>query len=194
MARSSRGRGRKSSKRMVDWVVNDETYGSAITLPNGSQVALALTMPAFMMQGLYPIIGTDNPGYQLPEQDSGQVAYAVRGQMSLNPTIWAAGSILRVMMRIVKKPVEYGSAMQAIIDPQYTLFGAPYANERFVWQHYVRESFTFGAFNAETFRINWKGVQKIEPDEALWLIVENQSGITNEVILNPFVRTLMRAN
>lgn len=194
MAKSRRGRGQKASRK-VDWVVNDETYGSVISLPNAAQVLLVLALPRFVTN--YRDVNNINniPGYQFPEQENGQVAYAVRGSMSINPGTWAAGTVLRLMLRLVKKPLDYNNvAMQAIVDPAYSLFTPEFANERFLWQHYLRESFNFGSPFFEIVPIAWKGVCKLEPDEGLFLAVENQSGITQTVVLNPFLRTLMRAD
>jgi len=189
-------RSKKSSrkKRQVDWVVNDETYGLNIILPNASQVALALTLPQFYATYVDPIGGTNIPAYQYPEQDEGQEAYAVRGHVSVVPSVWAVGSTFSCIMRIVKKPISYGVVgAGAITDLNYSLYQAEFANERFVWQRYILQQNNMGAAG-EVYNINWSGHQKLEPDEALWLFIENQSGITQDLRIWPYLRTLMRAN
>lgn len=193
MARSRGGRGRKSGKRNVDWVVNDDTYNSALTLPNGGQILIPLTLPKFVASYTDPTFAVGYGNYMWPEQDSGQMVYAVRGEIIVTPTAWAVGTAYRAIMRLVKKPVEYAAAFQAIVDPNYSLFQAEFANERFLWQNVLYQSFNLGDAG-ETVNINWKGVCALEPDESLFLAIENQSGITQTLLITPFFRTLMRAD
>lgn len=194
MARSSRGRGRKS-RRNVDWVVNDLTYDFQIPydLPNNTQVFMPLTIPKFAVSYVDPTVTVGVPAFNFPEQDSGQVAYAVRGQILASPFTWVAGDQWNVFYRIAKFPVEYQSGFDAVIDPAYELDDAQFANERFLWQHIQSEHFAFQTLQ-ETVQVNWKGVCKIEPNEALFMVVMNRSNGTIRTILRPFLRTLMRAD
>lgn len=195
MAKSSRGRGRKRSRRQVDWVCNTSTYDltNPTVLPNNSIVGLPLTIPEVQASYVDPTIGVAFPRSWWPEQDQGQVAYAVRGQVEIIPGEWAIGATFRLMMRIVKKPMSIGSLFTSIEDPQYSLFSDIFANERFLWQSLITHQQNLGSV-LEVHNVRWTGVQKLEPDEGLFLYVENQSGITQNVIIRPFLRTLMRAN
>lgn len=177
----------------MDWVVNDYTYGQDGNLPNASQVALPLTIPQFMETTTNIAQTTLIPRYALPEQSGGQVAYAVRGHYEISPTTWAVGSAYRLMMRLVVKQTEYNAVVNAIEDPNYSLFAAAYANERLLWQRLHFEQFGGGDYG-EVFQLDWKGLARIKEDEALFLYIENQSGITQTVRFRPYLRTLMRAN
>lgn len=188
--KSSRGRG---PKRQVDWVVNPETYGATVAIPNGGFVLLCLVPSLHDRNFVDTTLAVTQPRYMWPEQDSGQVAYAVKGSFSITPSVWAVGTLYRLMARVVKKPMEYGNTFQAIVDPGYSLFQAEFANERFLWQRYVAQDFGLGSVG-ETVSVNWSGNQKLDPDEGLWLALENESGITISLIIRAFMRTLMRAD
>lgn len=199
MARSSRGRGRKSSRRrQVDWVVNDFCYEHTppYNLPANAIVFVPLTVPKWAVSYTDPAFAIQYPGFYLPEQDSGQVAYAVRGQVHSSPQSWVAGDEWAVGYRIAKFPVEYGTSFDAIVDPNYDLYLAQFANERFLWQ-----DLTYATFNVmddggarQVRNISWKGVVKIEPNEALFLVIQNRSNGTVRTTERPFIRTLMRAD
>jgi len=94
----------------------------------------------------------------------------------------------------VVKQMQWDSALLVVDDPNYTLFSPPWANERFLWQRYHFEQFGGGDYG-EVFPLDlsWKGV-RLKPDEALFLYIENQTGITQTMVFEPFLRTLMRAN
>lgn len=194
MAKSRRGRGRK---RQVDWVCNEWTYDLVpFTLDNGDQFVAPLTIPEFVAAYADPSFSVAYNRHQWPEQDQGQVAYAVRGHIECTLAGWASGSRARYGFRIVKKPMEWGAGiLAAMVDPQYSIYSDVFANERFVWQNLQFEDGAFGASLGPTvLTVNWKGVVKLEPDEALWLVGENQTGATQRVDVRPFLRTLMRAN
>lgn len=199
MARSSRGRGRKSStrqRRQVDWVVNELTYDSLAnpySIPNNGIVFAALTIPKWAVSYTDPTFSVQYPGYWLPEQDSGQVAYAVRGTIEQIPETWVAGSFYRMGYRIMKAPVEYAAGFNSLTDPAYSIFTAAYANERFLWQRIMTGYFAQGS-QPEHVSVDWKGVCKIEANEALFMVLENQTGVTQRVIVRPWLRTLMRAD
>lgn len=192
MARSKK-MSRSRKRRKLDWVVNSDTYGTAGNLPNATQVALALTIPKFMQTATTFSGFVQIPSYYLPEQDGGQEAYAVRGHYRLSPGTWAAGSLFRVMLRIVVKPMAYDTQFLVVDDPNYSLFVPEFANEQLVWQRYHYEQFGGGDYG-EVYPLNISFKRRIKPDEALFLYVENQTGVTQTVIFEPFLRTLMRAD
>jgi len=197
MAKSRRGRGRKS-RRQVDWVVNEWTYDMVpYIIDNGDQFNAPLTIPEFVAAYADPSFSVAYNRGQWPEQDSGQVAYAVRGHIECLLAGWASGSRARFGFRIVKAPMEWGAGLTgaAMLDPQYTLYSSVFANERFLWETKQLEDGQFGASLGPTvLTVNWKGVVKLEPNEALWLIGENATGSVQRVEVRPFLRTLMRAN
>lgn len=195
MARSRGGRARgRSTRRNVDWVVLDATYSIVpYVLPNNSIVFAPLTLPEQEASYVDPTLAVPFPRHWWPEQDSGQVAYAVRGDLEVIPSNWAAGSIYRMAMRIAKFPVEWGALFNALNDPSYSLYSDLYANSRFLWERKLTGLFTLGG-QMENIHINWKGTCKLDQNEALFLILENQSGITSDVQVRPYLRTLMRAN
>jgi len=192
MAKSSRGRGRK--RRQVDWVVNYECYGAIYNIPNAAYAMIPLVIPEREAAYVDPTLAVPYPRHYWPEQDSGQEVYAVRGEMEVIPQgTWAAGSFFRLMTRIVKKPMEYGTAFNAILDGSYSLADDNFANERFLWQHLNSHQYTLGGV-VEVQRVHWKGIQKLDPDEGLFLIAENTTGFTQGVQLQCWLRSLVRAN
>jgi len=194
MAKSkSRGQGRK--RRQVDWVVVNDSYGQILGLPNATQIAIALTLPKFWSSMIDPGIAVPVPTYSYPEQDSGQVAYAVRGHVGVVPGTWAVGSRFRMWCRLVVKPIEYDTVGVPIVieDPNYSLVAPQFANERFLSQWMKWEDFGQGTAG-EVMPISWKGQVRIPQDAALWMYFENQSGIAQTLSIHPFLRTLMRAD
>jgi len=191
--KSSPGRGRK--RRQVDWVVVNDSYGQVLTLPNATQIAIACTLPKFWAGSIDPGLGVPVPNYSFPEQDSGQVAYAVRGHVGIVPGTWAVGSRFRLWIRLVVKPIEYDTAGVPIVieDANYSLVAPQFANERFLSQWMKWEDFGQGTAG-EVMPIGWKGQVRIPQDAALWMYFENQSGITQALTITPFLRTLMRAD
>lgn len=189
--KSSRGRG---PKRQVDWVVNRDCYGSAYQITNGAQAYIPLVIPEVQAAYVDPTLALPYPRHYWPEQDSGQVAYAVRGQIRVYPQgTWAAGSFFQLHMRIVKKPMEYGTQFNAIVDAAYSLTDDIFANERFLWQDIEYHAYSMGEV-IEMHQVRWKGIQKLEPDEGLFLVLENSTGLTQTVNAQPWLRTLVRAN
>lgn len=178
----------------MDWVVNDYTYSSVNqVIGNNGQIALPLTFPKFIQaMDTFPG-GVAMGGYAYPEQSKGQRVYAVRGHYSLRPGTWVAGNTFKVMCRVVKKPLDYASGVGAIVDPGYDLFAAQYANERFLWQRLHFEGFGFGDLT-ETHPLHIKCNEGIAEDEALYMFLENQSGITISIVCEFYLRTLMRAD
>jgi len=176
-------------------VVNDFTYEFEIPydIPANTLVFAPLTVPKYAVSYTDPSFAVQYPGYYLPEQDAGQIAYAVRGQIFAQPTTWVAGDQWNVFYRIAKFPVEYGTSFDAIVDPAYDLTVATFANERFLWQSIHCNLFAFGTV-PEVVNVNWKGICKIEPNEALFLVMHNRSNGSIRTIARPFIRTLMRAD
>jgi len=195
VASSRRTRRSRGGNRMkLDWVVNEDTYGreAAISLPAGQRAALPLTYPRFTVSQL--IGGTavlDRTGGAFPEGER-QYVKAVVGMCGWNMSSWAVGNACRIIMRIVKKPMEWATAL-AIVDTNYDLNDSDWANERFAWQHVVDD--VFGSANGYGTQVRVKANvrQYLEPDEALYLIVQNESGGGNTVSFRPMLRTLMKA-
>lgn len=190
MARSRRSSSRSSSRRkkmVLDWVVNDDTYSTSnITIGNTQTAALPLVYPRYVLQ---EVTAWNSPGsYAFPDAGR-QFVKAVRGVVVTLPSSWAVGSTFRMMMRIVKKPMDFITG-EAIVDSTYSLFNAGHANERFVWQHLKNEYYNFG--NAwEHTRIHATVNQWLEPEEGLYLIMENQSGFTQNLVNTVFCRSLV---
>lgn len=192
----SRSRGRMTSRRRpVDWVVNDDSYGLNLVLPNATQSHCALTFPKFWASMTTPDFAAAVPNYSYPEQDEGQIAYAIRGDIQVSPGTWAVGSTYNIMMRLVVKPIEYdtGGFAIAITDANYSLFQPQFANERILWQEHRFARQEMGS-QSETVRVRWKGAVRIGTEEAIFLFIENQSGITQTMAFVPYLRTLMRAD
>jgi len=194
MAKSSRGRGRRSSRRQqVDWVVNDGSYGAAYQIDNNQLVYVPLVVPEFLKTYVDPT-GTDERGaYQWPEQDTGLQVKAVKGQIEVLPSVWASlGDLYRMAWRLVVRPTEYGLGYVAIEDPAYDLTLPQYANERFLSQRFITGSFSFGS-QPEMANVQWKGFRQLEKDEGLYLAVQNLTGITQRLNMRMYFRSLLRA-
>lgn len=174
---------------VMDWVVNDDTYSiTPVAVPNGDIVALPLVYPRHVLQ---EATTWNSPGgYAFPDAGR-QFVKAVRGQVVVIPGTWAVGSSFRMMMRIVKKPMDFTTG-EAVADALYDLYAAAFANERFCWQHLKNEFYNLGnAWEVMTVRATVN--QWLEPDEGLYFIAHNQSGITQTLVLNTFLRTLVSA-
>jgi len=179
-------------KRMpVDWVVNEQSYGSTGDVSNNTLSAIPLTLPLWTLDNSSFPSATQWGGKAFPEQDQGQLALRVRGHIRVVPTTWALGSEYRVMMRIVVKPYDFATELPSL-DGNYALFSSTFANEQFNWQKLVNNQFGLGEAH-EVVYVDVKMRQRIKHDEALWLIIENQTGFTSEVRFSPYLRTLMRA-
>lgn len=197
MARSSRGQARTSSRKRekLDWVVNADSYGATYGVPNATLLAVALTVPKMWGSYVDPSLTIPRGLYEYPEQAGGQVVRAVRGALSVVPSVWSAGSTFEFMMRLCIKPIEYDTAGVPIWieDPLYSLTVPQFANEQFLWQKYVRQRFDLGSAG-EVHNIAWSGRRMLREDEALWLYIQNFSGLTQTLSGRIFLRTLMRAD
>lgn len=198
MARSSRGRGRTSSRKRekVDWVVNADSYGVSYVLPNATLIAHALTVPKFWGSYVDPTQAVARGLYEYPEQAQGQVVRAVRGSVSIVPSVWAAGDAFEGMMRLCIKPIEYDTAGVPIWieDPNYSLVVPQFANEQFLWQKHFRQRFDLGGVG-EVHNIAWSGRRMLREDEALWLYIQNTTGVSSQTLSGRiYLRTLMRAD
>lgn len=193
MARSKKGGGSRFKRRSVDWVVNDATYGGSIAVANTGLVALPLTIPQ-MQQDIATLgIGGGGPttafGWNFPEPNARLRVKAVMGHFTTVPSVWAVGSAYRWLARIVKKPMDLATGT-AIADALYSLADSEYANERFSWQTMRLQRFDLGAAG-ETVSVRANVNQSLEPDEALWFIFENISGVTQTITLQTYLRTLV---
>lgn len=188
MRRRSGGRGGR-----LDWVVNEDTYGvgAIIAVAPGDLAAAPLTYPQFATQAVITTASAIRWRSAYPEGEK-QFVKAVRGHIFMNVSTWAAGSIIDTTLRIVKKPFDTASGA-AIAEASYDLQIAEYANERFAWQEAYYDSFTGGAPFKTVFRVKATVNQWLEPDEALFLMFQNDSSSTNTLSYRPILRTLMRA-
>lgn len=198
MARSSRGQARTSSRKRekVDWVVNPDSYGVTYSVPNATLIAVALTVPKFWASGVDPTLASHIPNFVYPEQSGGQVVRAVRGAISVVPSVWAVGDTFEGLMRLTIKPIEYDTAGVPIWieDPNYSLALPQFANEQFLWQKYFRQRFDLGGVG-EVHSIQWSGRRMLREDEALWLYIQNTSGFSSQALSGRiYLRTLMRAD
>lgn len=182
------------SKAQFDWVVNELTYGrsSLQTVPDGVVAAFPLTIPAMQLtEDLFGFGGLAVGGQAFPQRQDRQFVKAVSGYINWEPSSWVAGTRFETIIRIVKKPMDANTG-DAIADALYSLYEATYANERFAWQHRAFEPFNTGSNFQNIVRVKATINQYLEPDEALYVIVESQAlGIPN-VNWTFFLRTLLR--
>jgi len=189
MARSSRRRSSTRRKMQLDWVVNDDTYSnSPVSVGNGGIIAVPLVYPRFVLQ---EATVWNSPGaYAFPDAGR-QFVKAVRGHFALVPGTWAAGSTFRCIARITKKPMDLATG-DAVADALYSLDNAAFANERYAWQEFYSEQFAMGG-SAEVKRVKATVNQWLEPDEGLYIIFHNFSGITQTLNMQMFLRSLVGA-
>jgi len=194
MARSAKRQGGAKSRMKLDWVVNEDTYGtlSANNIPNGTISAFPLTYPRSVVNESITQAPLTRYGSAFPEGEK-QFVRAVVGWVEWSPGTWAAGSVIRMIMRITKKPMDIATGA-AITDAGYSLGADNFANERFAWQRGVNDSFVAGTETRSLMTVNAKVNQWLEPDEALYFMWQNLSGVTQTVASRLYLRTLMRAD
>jgi len=176
----------------LDWVVNEDTYGldGLITLPQNTIAAAPLTYPRRMVEQLLWGPAATRTGSAFPEGEK-QFVKAVRGYILLTPPTFAIGNMMRCHFRITKKPMDSASA-GAITDASYTIGAigsADFANERFAWQTCL----TGTDQDIIQVHVNANVNQWLEPDEALYLFIENLSNWAVTLTFVPYLRTLMKA-
>lgn len=178
---------------LLDWVVNEDTYGSqaVITVAAGGIAAAPLTYPQTFRIETIDQGGNLRAGAAFPE-GSRQFVKAVVGQITWNISVWAAGSTLDCIFRIVKKPFDAITGA-AITDAIYALNDDRFANERFAWQRVIHDTFTAGTAFGTTCHVKATVNQWLEPDEALFLIYENLN-VSGSIVFVPYLRTLMKAD
>lgn len=194
MARGKK-RGGRVARPKLDWVVNADTYGlsdSLIAVPNGITVARPLTFPK-MLQAMPLWDGSNVGGSAYPTDGDRQFVKAVSGHLYWRPSSWVAGQNMTMFFRIVKKPMDF-TTLDAIVDSLYSLTDADYANERFAWQLINDEAFNTGANFVGTVRVKATVNQWLEPDEALYLVCQMEGQGVSQVLVSPFLRTLMRVD
>lgn len=197
------GRRTSRSKRTAyDWVVNEDTYGitSDNGVPVGGIVAMPLTYPRMMFQDAFGGFGggaTTRLQSAFPEQANRQFVKMVRGSIQGRVSSWVAGDQIHVRFRVVKKPMDFFSGGM-VADAGYDLFQDMFANERFCWQHTHYDTFVAGTTDRNVIRIAATCNQTLEPDEALWLVVDSLTGgLFGSNVRFDFqcaLRTLMRAD
>lgn len=178
-------------RKRLDWVVNEDCYGSSLAAQPASIFAVPLVYPKAWMT-YDSTFGPTIPGYAFPDAGRQKVV-AVVGDILYNPGTWAAGSVVRMIYRIVKKPMDFNTG-DAIADATYTLFDSAYANERFVWQNVTYDTFVLGATQRERIHVRAKVNQWLEPDEGLYLMVDNESGVSQTINHQFFLRSLLEVN
>lgn len=194
MARSSRRSSRSSPRKKrarLDWVVNEDCYGSTLAVANGGLFALPLVYPKGWMT-YDASFGPTIPAYAFPDAKR-QKCVAVVGDILYNPSTWAAGSVVRMIYRIVKKPMDFNTG-DAIADAVYSLFDSAFANERFSWQVVQYDTFVLGATQREKVHVRATVNTTLEPDEGLYLMIENQSGTSQTINHQFFLRSLLVAD
>lgn len=191
MAKSRRGRRAKSRRMTLDWVVNADSYGRVplnIT-PAGGPGAVPLTYPKMMLAN--PIWGGGNiGGNAMPTDGDRQFVKAVSGHIYWRPSSWVAGNSLTFWARVVKKPMDLTTGA-AIADALYALNDDDYANERFAWQYVNDEAFNTGNNFASTLRVKATVNQWLEPDEALYMMVQMDGVGVASLNVWFYLRTLM---
>jgi len=177
----------------LDWVCNEDTYGllAVSSVPNGTISMFPLTYPRFVVNELITGAALGRLGSAFPEGEK-QYVKAVRGHIGLAMSSWAAGNSMNLFFRIVKKTMDTGTG-GAITDGAYALDDVAFANERFAWQDYIFDTFTAGTATKSMVRVKATVNQWLEPDEALYLAVQNESGASNSVQVRLLLRTLMKA-
>lgn len=177
----------------LDWVVNEDTYGTdaTIALGPGTIAAAPLTYPRRMVEQLLWGPGLTRDGAAFPEGEK-QFVKAVVGWIWVTPPTFAVGNVLRLAWRITKKPMDTQTG-GAITDAAYTIIqsgSSSFANERFAWQNGL-----IGVDNDILMvRVRATVNQWLEPDEALFIFYENNSsGLTGAISQTPYLRTLMKA-
>lgn len=196
MARGRRkSGGRRGGNRMrLDWVVNEDTYGrdAQITVPIGTVSAAPLTYAPFIWQTEMFAAAIVRTRAAFPEGER-QFVKSVVGYINFNTSAWAAGSAMDCMLRIVKKPQEFGSA-GAVVDSNYSATDWAYANERFAWQKSLYDLYQPGTEYRNQVYVKATVNQYLEPDEALFLVYSNDGpGAGVALTFRPWLRTLMRA-
>jgi len=179
----------------LDWVVNEDSYGreASASIPAANIASFPLTYPRFLVAQVVSPVGTfDRTGGAFPEGEK-QYVKAVVGMCGWNMSSWAVGNACRIIMRIVKKPMEFATA-GSLTDANYDLNDSNFANERFAWQHVVDDSFNDANGYRSFVNIRATVNQWLEPDEALFLMVQNESGGGNTITFRPMLRTLMKAD
>lgn len=179
----------------LDWVVNNLTYGASatITLPNNTIGVAPLTIPRRQIQQADVLGAPPGPfsGAAFPEGEK-QFVKAVRGTILLPPQSFAVGTSITIGMRIQKFRMDLGTG-GAIFDASYSILNASsyhFANERWPWQFITRQSDNdISAFNVKATVNQW-----LEPDEALYICIEQASSLTTTLVFGLYLRTLMRAD
>jgi len=192
----------RSKRVQYDWVMNEDTYGieASNSVPVAGIIAVPLTYPRFMFEdtfaGFAPATRVQTA---FPEQAGRQFVKKVRGEILIRTASWVSGDTLNVTARIVKKPMDfYTGAM--VSEPGYDLFEDYFANERFVWQTCIYDTFVAGTTERSKVYVNAPCNQTLEPNEALWLVFDslNVGGFPFDCNVRmdylPMLRTLMRAD
>jgi len=189
MARGRRqsSRGARKKRPRLDWVVNQDCYGSTLGIANGGLFALPLVYPRGVLE--YQASWATLPAVAYPDAGRQRVN-AVVGDILYSPSTWAAGSVVRMIYRIVKKPMDFTTG-DAIADALYDLFDPQYANERFVWQNVTYDTFLLGATQREKIHVRATVNQTLEPDEGLYLMINNQSGTSQTINHQFYLRSLV---
>ena len=177
----------------LDWVVNEDTYGPSgnFTLPNTTIAAAPLTIPRRQILQADALGAPPGPwtGAAFPEGEK-QFVKAVRGHVLLTPPTFALGNVVTIGMRIQKFKMDLASG-GAILDASYSILNITsfhFANERWPWQEIYRTVDN----DIAGFRVKATVNQWLEPDEALYFLIENQSNFTATLVFTPYLRTLMR--
>lgn len=110
----------------------------------------------------------------------------------MTPPTFAVGNVITLGFRIQKFKMDLASG-GAILDASYGILGATafhYANERWPWQEIYRAVDN----DITVWRVKATVNQWLEPDEALYFLIQNDSNFAFTAVMTPYLRTLMRAD
>lgn len=183
-------RGRRTSRRRLDWVLNDDSWEqNNVLVPAAGTHSVSLVYSAHQQVLATVGLGVQDAG-AIPEGRA-QVVRAVRGlyHVQVSTATWIAGTSIDVLTRIVDKPQDLLTGA-AIVDPVYSIAQAPFANERFLSTDEHRAQFVAGtAMGIFKQRVNVKTRRVLDPSHGLFLLVENNSNV--DIIWNCKLRTLV---
>jgi len=206
MARKSR----RTKRVRLDWVQNERSYaGQPTDIAPGLALAAAAPL-VYSHQTTLGWYGTDAGAgptqlsqAAFPNRSDRIVVRAVRGQFFVSPiTGWTTISGRFYGLRLAALPSEPDFA-DVVVPPDYSMFVHPlngpqeyiYADDRFLWER--RFMRTFDSTNVNPIwatDIHWSGRCVLQPDEGLYLYIENAptpgSELSGDIRVVSYLRAL----
>lgn len=195
----------------VDWVQNDQSYTEFTTEVSADDTVLSAVL-VYSKQTQMDTIGFVGTPVLLqagafPNRVTRQRVRRVVGEMFWQPVeTWTSGSVREFAMRIVKMKMNPEDQVAVVNNPGYTLNsqlvagGAPYvwADARFLWEKRDVRFFNLNQTTStrDIYRVfvDWRGVETLEDDEGLFLLVQNASlssfGTAGNIRLQTWLRSL----